>query len=117
MRAGHELLCQVLGVCDDGGHDEPRLGVRPRESIEVLGEGRVLAVGHAVAAKPPTAQLGGDDLEAATTVLCGACSTSAAASSVGRQACCATRLRAPSRTWSSTAETASPTAASGTVPF
>src|SRR6187455_1977600 len=65
VTAGHEVLVQVPRVGDDGRDDEPLVVVRRLEAIEVLGEGRILAVGHAVLAQPPRGQARGRHLQVA----------------------------------------------------
>ena len=65
MRAGHELLREVLGIGDDGRDHEPLGAIRRGKAIEELGQSRVLAVRHAIASQPSTTQLSRHDLEIA----------------------------------------------------
>src|ERR1051325_4696880 len=63
VRAGDEVGIQILRVGHHGRHDEPLVAVRRGEAIEVLGDHRVLAVGHAIFPQPAAAQVISDHLE------------------------------------------------------
>src|SRR5688572_14772328 len=59
-----EFLRQVLGIVDDGGHDQPRpVVVWKCEAVEEFLDGGALAVRHSVRPQVPRCQIRGDHFE------------------------------------------------------
>src|SRR5437867_6470165 len=64
VRAGDELVSQVLRIVDDCRNGEP-FGPVVRMPIQVLGQDRILAVGYAILAQVSRPQVRCDDLQRA----------------------------------------------------